>query len=716
LEEFNLNIGTKKTVSNNIDEFLNPNNESKQNELAYYKEMFKLMIQHAPVAMYIIEDNNFSYINRYFCDLLGYQEGEAAIKGLTFNNIIHPEDLPIVLERVRNRLAGIKTPERYRLRALKKDGSLIYVEVNASITEVNGKLATMGAVIDVTEEVTAQIQLKENQDRFQSLFYHNPDAIFMMDTEGKFLEVNPGCEVLSGFPMSELIEMTFMPLVITEDLPKTINHFEQAIMGISSNYDITITRKDGVKRNINISAFPMKVAGEIVGACGIAKDITENVQYRKQIEQLAFYDPLTKLPNRQLFEDRLQQVIDLSQEQEEQTAVLFVDLDRFKFINDSLGHHFGDEFLKIISERLKNALRKTDTVSRFAGDEFTIMLPNTTEEDVIQLAQRLNKILVEPYIMNGHTVAVSASIGIAFTSGQEEHASDLIKKADTAMYYTKKFGKNNYSVYSKELDSNASFKLIIERDIKSAIKKNQFILHYQPIIELDTGEVTGMEALIRWNHPELGLLSPDKFIPVSEESGQIISIGKWVLRTACSQNKKWQTLGYSPFRIAVNISPIQIQHQNFVETVRTILEETGLDPKWLELEVTESILMEDTEELKISLLKLKELGVSISIDDFGTGYTSLSYLRQFSFDRVKIDRSFINDINLDSNGKAITSTIITLAHKLNMRVTAEGIEDTVQLSYLKDEKSNEGQGFYFSRPLPAEMHKFPFQYSTAKNR
>jgi diguanylate cyclase (GGDEF)-like protein/PAS domain S-box-containing protein len=693
-----------KPFKNNIDVLLN-NEATLQLELSYYREMFKIMIQQAPVAMYILEDGIFTYVNEYFCQMSGYVEEEITSGTIRFEHFVHPEDLPLVKEKLSLRLEGKECRVRYRTRVIRKDGTLFYTEVHASKTEIGGRLAVMGSVIDVTEEVMAQIALQESNDRFQSLYDHNPDAIFSMDTDGKFIDANPSTELISGFTKDELLEMTFTPIIVSEDLPKTLTHFGQAIQGNTVNYDITITRKDGHQRNINITGFPMKVDGKIVGAYGIAKDTTENVEYRKQIENLAFYDPLTKLPNRQLFEDRLQQVMELSKDQGNHHAVLFMDLDRFKFINDSLGHHLGDEFLKIIANRLQDNLRKSDTVSRFAGDEFTILLTNTTEDQVIKLAKRLNQVLEEPVNINGHSVSVSASIGIAFSNGLEISAEDLIKKADKAMYHTKKYGKNNYTIYSAELDSDAALKLKMERDLKSALENDQFILYYQPIIELSSGKISGMEALIRWNHPELGLLSPDKFIPISEESGQIVPIGKWVLYSACRQAKKWQFLGHPPFRISVNISTIQLQHHRFVETVAEILEETGLEPKWLELEVTESILLEDTEILKDRLLKLKQLGVSIAIDDFGTGYTSLSYLRQFSFDRVKIDRSFINDISANLNGKAITATIISLAHKLQMGVIAEGIEDEIQLSYLQDEKSDEGQGFLFSRPLPAEMQE-----------
>ena len=677
-----------------------------QKKDTFYKEMFEVMVQNAPVSMYILEDWTYSYVNDYFCQLVGYTKEELFLEKITTDKLVHPDDLSLVQESVSRRIENREKNARYRVRVFKKDRSVIYVEIHATKTIMDGKAVTFGTVLDVTEEVKANLQLKENQERFKSLFDNNPDAVFTFDPEGNFTDANLGCDELTGHPTDELLEMSFSPLIVPEDLATALHYFGEAIRGNTNRYEISITRKDGKRRELEVTSFPMNLAGEIVGAYGIAKDITDRNAHKKLMEDLVFYDSLTKLPNRKLFEDRLSQVFKISDTSKNQPAVLFLDLDRFKFINDSQGHHIGDEFLKIVSKRLLESIRHTDTVGRFAGDEFAILLPNSDKEEAIALAKRLNQALAEPFEVMGHSLTVSASIGIAFSSGIDESVDGLIKKADTAMYYTKKYGKNNYTVYTEELDQKTAYKLTLEQDLKSAIKNRELVLHYQPITDLKTGELSAMEALIRWNHPVLGLVPPDHFIPISEESGQIVSIGKWVLQNACAQTKTWQDLGHPPFKICVNISTIQLQHPNFVQTVKTILEETGLDAKWLELEVTESILMEDTKTLKESLLNLKALGISMSIDDFGTGYTSLSYLRQFSFDRVKIDRSFVQDINNDLNGKAITSTIIALAHKLNMEVIAEGIEDETQLAYLREENCDEGQGYYFSHPLPAELHTF----------
>jgi diguanylate cyclase (GGDEF)-like protein/PAS domain S-box-containing protein len=671
-------------------------------DLEYNREMFKAMVQNAPIAIYVLENGILSYINQHFISLVGYEENELISGEVTFEDIIHPEDLSFAMSILTNRVAGKEAISRYRIRLFTKNNQLLHVEIHATLVEVQDKVAVMGSVIDITEEVTALLLLQENQDRFQSLFYHNPDSIFILDIEGKFIELNPACERLSGYPISELLSMHFLPLFSEVDSQTAIDAFEIALNGVTTSYEIPLIRKDGVRRYVHISVFPMRIHGEITGIYGIAKDITERYEYQKQIEQMAFYDSLTGLPNRPLFEERLKEALEISHENLYLTAVLFIDLDRFKLINDSLGHHFGDEFLKIIAKRLLENLRKSDTVARFAGDEFTILIPETDEKQVIKLADRLNKALIEPYKIKGHSFSISGSIGIALSDSNKTTAEELLRRADTAMYHAKRLGKNTYKIYTKELEPDSEFKLTIERDLKAAIQNNEFTVYYQPIISLSTGVISGMEALIRWNHPQLGLLAPDKFIPISEESGLIVPVGNWVLHTACTQNKRWQSLGHPPFKISVNVATIQLQHMDFLSIVESTLAETGLDPQWLELEVTEGTLLEETDILRQNISNLRKLGVSIAIDDFGTGYTSLNYLRKYTFDSIKIDRSFIHDINGDLNGKAIISSIITLAHKLNIRVIAEGIENEIQATFLKEEGADEGQGYYFSRPIPAD--------------
>lgn len=669
---------------------------------AFYEEMFEVTVQDAPVSMYVIKKNSYSFINRHLCTLLGYNKTEIMNGEIAFTDMIHPDDMEVMEERLSKRFDGQNVQDRYHLRFINKNRDMITLEVHGKKMVRNGETFLIGTILDVTAEVQARAQVKRDQEQFKSLFYNNPAAVYTFDLAGNFIDANAACERLTGYSATELLEMNFMPIVVEEDRSTTLHHFQKAAFGESVAYEISVMRKDGQQRDAEIFNFPMKLQDEIVGVYGIAVDVTERNENKKLMNDLVFFDTLTKLPNRKLFEDRLRQVFGISQLHQHQLAVLFIGLDRFKFINDSLGHSMGDEFLQAVARRLEEAVGIEDTVARVAGDEFAILLPHAKEEEVHLLAARLNQVIAEPLAILGHSLSVSCSIGVAISGEAEETVEKLISKADAAMYFTKKYGKNNYTVYSDELDQKTAYKLIIEKDLKVAKRNQEFELHYQPITDLKTGELSAVEALIRWNHPTLGLISPVDFIPISEVSGQIVSIGKWVLQTACAQLKAWQDNGFQPFEICVNVSTIQLQHPTFVQTVKDVLEETGLDPKWLELEVTESILMEDTKILKQNLFGLKKLGISISIDDFGTGFTSLSYLQQYSFDRVKIDRSFVMDINKELKGKTITSTIISLAHQLNMQVIAEGIEDASQLAYLTQQNCDHGQGYYFSKPVPAE--------------
>lgn len=380
---------------------------------SFYKEMYEVMVQNAPVSMYILEDWFFSYVNDYFCEMIGYTREEFSAEQISLDRLIHPDDVWIVKESVTRRMEDKEINARYRVRALRKDGTTFHIEVHARKTIINGKAVTFGTVLDVTEEVQATLHLKENQERFKSLYDNNPDAVFTFNVEGNFINANPGCKDLAGYDTEELLEMSFISLIVAEDLDSALYYFGEALQGNTNRYEIAITRKDGERRELEVICFPMNLAGEIAGAYGIAKDITNRNAHRKLLEDLVFYDPLTKLPNRKLFEDRLSQVFKISDTSKDQSTVLFLDLDRFKFINDSLGHGIGDEFLKIVSERLVENVRYTDTVARFSGDEFAILLPNLDREDVIASAKRLNQALAEPFEVKGHSLTISASIGIA---------------------------------------------------------------------------------------------------------------------------------------------------------------------------------------------------------------------------------------------------------------------------------------------------------------
>jgi diguanylate cyclase (GGDEF)-like protein len=426
---------------------------------------------------------------------------------------------------------------------------------------------------------------------------------------------------------------------------------------------------------------------------------------REQIQYQAYHDPLTGLPNRILAADRLGQMLAHAQRTRTKVAVLFLNLDRFKGINDSLGHSIGDRLLREVAERIAGCVTENDTVSRIGGDEFLLMIPDVTQvQDVMSVVQEILQVLNVPFHLDQHELFLTASIGISFYPDDGEEIGQLITNADIAMHRAKKQGRNTSQLHTPAMNQQAAERLLLENHLHKAIERQEFLVYYQPKIDLFTGKLVGMEALVRWNHSIWGLVSPAKFIPIAEDSGLIGPIGEWVLRTACAQTKRWQEEGLTPVRIAVNLSAHQVEQSNLVETVQRILEETGLEPRYLELELTESILMQNTESVNETLHRLRDMGISIAIDDFGTGYSSLSYLHSFPITCLKIDQSFVRRIegSGDRTDGVIAKAVIALAHNLDLEVVAEGVEDKHQMEFLREEGCSFAQGFLFSKPLPSE--------------
>jgi len=438
----------------------------------------------------------------------------------------------------------------------------------------------------------------------------------------------------------------------------------------------------------------------------IARSIRYSIERKRSEERLAYmaqYDHLTGLTNRALFQDRLEQALARAKRSGALVALMFLDLDRFKAVNDTLGHGTGDLLLKKVAERLEGSVRETDTVARIGGDEFSIILEGLTEaEDAALVARKIIDKLVQPFVLDGHEVFVTTSIGIAVYPSS--NGDSLLTDADSAMYCAKEQGRNTYRFHTPEMNAQVRERLNMESKLRRALDQEEFLLYYQPQVDLTTGMIVGTEALLRWQHPELGLVSPGKFIPMLEDIGMMVRVGEWVLQTACRQSKAWQRDGFPPLRMAVNISARQFSRRDLIDTVVGVLTETGLDPNYLELEITESLLMEDIKANSRLLDELKTSveGLRVSIDDFGTGYSSLSYLKTFPIDLLKIDQSFIRDITTNSDDAAITTTIIVLAHNLRLKVIAEGVETEEQMTYLREKGCDEAQGFYFSRPLPAD--------------
>jgi diguanylate cyclase (GGDEF)-like protein len=423
----------------------------------------------------------------------------------------------------------------------------------------------------------------------------------------------------------------------------------------------------------------------------------------QNINKLAYHDPLTDLPNRRLFMNHLHFVFDETKQKGYMSAIMYIDIDRFKNINDTLGHNVGDCLLKAVGERLTESVRRQDMIARIGGDEFTVLLSLIDDVgDTIKIAEKIVDVFKQPFKLEGHELYVSPSIGIAIYPDHGHDPETLIKRADTAMYYAKEQRKNKYQIYAEKMDSQALERLNLENGLRKALNQNDFQLYYQPKVDIRSGQIIGMETLVRWHHPELGMISPAKFIPIAEETGFIVPLGEWILRMACKQNKKWQDAGYPPLQIAVNLSARQFKQDNFIQVISDILQETELEAKWLELEITESTIMDHVDDAVLKLDKLRTMGIRMSIDDFGTGYSSLSYLKSLPIDTLKIDHSFVRDIPFHADDMAIVKSIISMANALNLHVIAEGVETEEQMLFLHENGCYEGQGYLFHKPIPAE--------------
>ena len=537
------------------------------------------------------------------------------------------------------------------------------------------------------------------------------DAVICTDINGNIDYLNIAAEKLTGWSRSEAngqpIERVFN-IISATTRESALNPIETVLLSNKPTAiaaDTLLIRRDGMEISIEDSISPIhNWDGEITGVVIVFHDVSLSKAMATKMAHLAQHDFLTNLPNRVLLNDRIAQAITLANRHHTQFALLFLDLDNFKHINDSLGHATGDKLLQSVTKRLKDCVRESDTVSRQGGDEFVILLAeNKNSNDAAVSAQKILDELKAPHHVGKHQLHISTSIGISVYPADGLDAETLLKNADTAMYFAKDKGRNNYQFFVADMNTRAVERLIIQSNLGQAIEKQQLVLHYQPKVDIHTQEITGVEALLRWQHDEWGEVFPDIFVPVAEDSGLIIPIGRWVLRHACMQAKSWQNIGLAHITMAVNISAQEFLQKDFVESVRAALIETRLHPKFLELEITESVLMKDTEATRKTLHQLKQLGVKIAVDDFGTGYSSLSYLQRLPIDVLKIDQSFVQNIESAEDDGIIVSAIINIANSLNLRVIAEGIENVNQLAFLKAHHCAEGQGYLFGHPINAEQ-------------
>jgi diguanylate cyclase (GGDEF)-like protein/PAS domain S-box-containing protein len=530
---------------------------------------------------------------------------------------------------------------------------------------------------------------------------------FETDQEGKITFFNNIFADVLGYTQEELTGLNFQSLIKKEDADSLSILFNQIFITgkPTRNFPYEFISTDGKVTSAEFSFFPKRdKEGNVCGFRGVGHDITERKHAEEKIQYQATHDALTGLPNRLMFSQLLNQAIKSARRYKRQFAVLFIDLDRFKIINDTMGHDAGDQLLQEIAARLKQTLRAVDVVARLGGDEFIVLIDEVSDSShVSTVAHKIITSIIKPLTIMKQECRITASIGISIYPKDAEDEQSLMKNADMAMYLAKEEGKNNYQFYSEDIQSKSLERLSIEKNLRFALERNELSLHYQAQVDFKTNVIKGVEALLRWQNPYLGSVTPTQFIPVAEESGLIIPIGKWVMRTACAQNVAWQKQGLPPVCMAVNLSLRQLTDDNLIDDIRTALNDSGMTPNLLELEITESMVMHNPVRIIAVLTKIKTLGVRLAIDDFGTGYSSLAQIKHFPIDTLKVDRSFIRNVPQDVEDKAITEAIIAMGRTLSLTVIAEGVETIEQMNFLKDRSCDEMQGFYFSKPIIPEQ-------------
>ncbi len=567
------------------------------------------------------------------------------------------------------------------------------------------------AIRKIGEREVAGRELFFEKERAQVTLNSIGDAVLSTDIAGKVTYLNVVAETMTGWTRAEAEghALTDVFQIIDGATHKPVpNPLELAIRenkAVKLTPNCVLVRRDGHKFAIEDSAAPIHDRdGQIRGAVIVFHDVSAARAMVMEMCHLAEHDALTDLPNRLLLNDRFTQAISMARRNQKRVAVLFLDLDGFKQINDSLGHTVGDKLLKSVAVRLLTCVRKSDTVSRWGGDEYVILLSEVGQaEDAAVSATKIIAELKGEHSIGKYRLHITASIGISTYPEGGVDAETLIKNADMAMYHAKENGRDNYQFFEKEMNSRAVARQSLEGEIRCALERDELLLHFQPKVNLKTGAITSVEALVRWQHPERGLLQPGQFLAVAEDSGLILGIGRWVLREACRQMRAWLDAGLSAVPVAVNISPREFRSADFFESVRAALKQTDLDPKFLELEITEAVLMQNAASTSSALAELKAIGVRLAVDDFGTGYSSLSYLTRFPIDALKLDQSFVRNINVNKNDAIVARTIITMGRSLKLTVIAEGVETKEQLAFLRAAGCDEAQGYYFSRPVPAEQ-------------
>ena len=673
-----------------------------------------------PMWIYDLETLSFLAVNQAATNHYGYSEEEFL--SMTLADIRPPEDVPKLIEAISKISSGLTHPEVWR--HTKKDGSHIVVEVSAHTLTYNSRRCELILINDVTERIRAEESLKLAEAKYRSIFENAIEGIFQTSIEGKFLIANPMLAKIYGYDspnnlINNVTDIQNQLYVNPECRCKLVNLL--LAQEDVKDFESQVYRKDGSIIWTTENVHPVHdAAGNILYIEGTVEDITESKRAKAEIEYLAFHDSLTKLPNRVLFRDRLSTALGKASEKlqqdyriQDQTldinlappllAVLFLDLDRFKLVNDTMGHAAGDRLLIEVANRLTDCMIEDTFLARMGGDEFMIFVPDVQSvQSIQQFAQLILQSFESPFFVEELPLHIGTSIGISLYPSDGLDEVTLMKHADTAMFRAKDRGRNHYQLYNHAIGAEVQEYVAIENGIRQALERSEFQVFYQPQINLATGQIECMEALARWLHPELGWVPPNQFIPAAEEHGLIVRLGEWILQTACRQNREWQLDGFPAIRMAVNFSAKQFQVPDLCDRIMQILSDIELEPQYLEIEITESLVMQDQTTTIKMLKQLQASGISVSIDDFGTGYSSLSYLRLLPVSKVKIDASFIRETPQNKEDSAITSAIIAMSHNLNLKAIAEGVERKEQLEFLRSHGCDAVQGYLFSRPVPAQ--------------
>ena len=660
---------------------------------------FRALTENANVGILVNYRGQHVFANNRLLTMLGYSAEEFRQTGV--KELVHPVEYDKVMERFREHMAGEPAPNVYETVFMTKDRQAVPVELTAAKTTWQGEPAGLVFLHDIRERLRTEEQMRKLSSALEQI----ADSVVITDRQGIIEYVNPGFEKTTGYSRDEALGQTPRLVKSGKQGAAFYKKLWDTILAGDVFSEVFVNRhKDGSLYYEEKTISPLKgPAGQVTHFVATGKDVTERMQAQERLQHMAQHDALTELPNRVLFLDRLKQAVARARWHERLVAVLFVDMDRFKTINDTLGHEVGDKLLQALAERFTTSVREGDTVARFGGDEFVVLLDDVaSEKDIGVVAQKVLEALAPPFAIDGQDLYITASIGVSLYPNDGEDSTTLLKNADIAMYRAKDLGKNTYQFYSADMSARAFERLTLESSLRHAIERNEFRLYYQPQIDTASGAILGVEALLRWQHPDFGLVSPAEFIPLLEETGLIVPTGDWVLRTACEQLRAWHAAGWPQLRMAVNLSPRQFQTAGLAQSVERVLSTLGCDPGLLELEITESVLLRHTAATLETLEALHALGVRMAIDDFGTGYSSLSYLRRYSIDTLKIDRSFVHDVPDDADDSALASAIIVLAQSLKLDVIAEGVETEAQRDFLRERGCHQMQGYLFSRPLPAE--------------